>query len=165
MSTTAALTVACPTCSSAAGDPCRSRPKNRAANDKLPTTAPHAARKTAAAEHVAKLERLEAESAALAAAAKKRTCTYCSIRLTAKNSEKFNDGYCNACFEQAGIENDHQDGNHEAGSEMTTCPMCNPAIDRANRKPVVQTSHADCDHPSTKAGRAACRRERAKAAA
>lgn len=37
----------------------------------------------------------------------------------------------------------------------------------AEAKPAKRTmsSHADCDHPSTKAARAACRRERAEAAA
>lgn len=37
----------------------------------------------------------------------------------------------------------------------------------AEAKPAkrAMSSHADCDHPSTKAARAACRRERAKAAA
>jgi hypothetical protein len=136
------LIVACPKCHAEAASPCVT-----STGKKSPVHS----------------DRVKAASEAAAAKAKrtKRTCTVCGVRLTARNNNPANNSdLCDTCFEQAGWENDHQDGNHKPGSEMDRCPMCNPDIvpTHSDRS---WFSHAGCDHPSTKAARAACRRERA----
>lgn len=92
---------------------------------------------------------------------------------------------CPTCFATIGDPCRSRPKNHIKGAPMPTCPPHATRVKRAaevaaaapkkarkakaapatggERRP--QSSHKDCDHPSTKAGRAACRRERAKAAA
>ena len=61
------------------------------------------------------LAKLDAKSAKL--------CVVCtSRRRSTKQGE--NPELCSKCFEEAGYENDHYDGNHDAGSLPTKCPLC-----------------------------------------
>lgn len=53
----------------------------------------------------------------------------------------------------------------KANRDKTEQGLAEVEAELARRSKRVLTSHADCDHPKTKAGRSACRRERAKAAA
>ena len=34
---------------------------------------------------------------------------------------------CRKCWDEAGFENEHQDGGHDPGSRPDCCPMCRPA--------------------------------------
>lgn len=100
-----------------------------------------------------------------------RTCADCHKQLNRSNCtySLMNSDTCDACFDIAGIENEHQDGYHEADQEgpNARCPMCTGvAIADASREghagtTVARGSHADCykinAHAATKAGRAACR--------
>lgn len=77
---------------------------------------------------------------------------------------------CDKCYDIAGLENEHQDGQHDADGEYgpdSRCPMCTGvAIADASREghagtTVKRGSHAGCykinAHEATKTGRAACR--------
>jgi hypothetical protein len=77
---------------------------------------------------------------------------------------------CNVCYDQAGHENDHQDGHHEEADEAN-CPMCHPEIvvDRS-RKSSERVSKGRIDHrpcyavgahDKTFKGREGCRKARA----
>lgn len=99
-----------------------------------------------------------------------RTCCVCGTRLSARNCDPRNGSsdLCDTCFEQAGFENDHMDGNHEPGTERR-CPICDPSIvpnaehqaGHHNTAAHSHTSHAACyehgRHAATPAGRAWCR--------
>lgn len=78
---------------------------------------------------------------------------------------------CDDCYDIAGLENEHQDGVHDADQEgpHADCPMCGNAIkDRSKPsndvKAHAKMSHADCyangTHEKTREGRAACRKAR-----
>lgn len=53
----------------------------------------------------------------------KTPCVVCGARPKSKNINE-NPELCSVCFEEAGIENDHMDGNHAPGTERKHCPIC-----------------------------------------
>lgn len=88
----------------------------------------------------------------------------CTRRAAPKHLVGGNAETCLKCWDAYGMENDHQDGHHEDG-EGIDCPMCGtydprPRKGHTNGVSHVRTSHAECDHPRTPAGRAACRKAR-----
>lgn len=87
----------------------------------------------------------------------RRTCT--ETRCIRPAEQGTNTGLCELHNWEAMLENDHIDGNHDFDPD---CPVCNETETPAPRPEPTRknTSHADCDHPKTKAARAACRRER-----
>lgn len=53
------------------------------------------------------------------------TCEVCKIAKVNRKTQGSDSTMCTVCFEEAGIENEHQDGEHEAGTHFG-CPMCFP---------------------------------------
>ncbi len=103
------------------------------------------------------------------------TCTGCDTKLTKKNRTSANlgtlpgtfDDMCLTCYEEAGVENEHADGHHD-DTPAANCPECNvDAAIEVNEEielinPPAATgrknfNHANCVHPRTPKGRAACR--------
>jgi NAD-dependent SIR2 family protein deacetylase len=55
-----------------------------------------------------------------------KACESCGVLSWAsRQNDTANQALCTACFDAAGWENSHQDGNHEPGSEPL-CPICDP---------------------------------------
>lgn len=99
-------------------------------------------------------------------AAKK--CNSCQTRPVGSNNMA---ELCEACYDYAGWENQHQDDNHDGGENLDpNCLVCHgtdPAevpIKKGHSNGIKKshTSHAGCKHESTKAARAKCRKERAQ---
>jgi len=97
-----------------------------------------------------------------------KMCNSCKTRRA--SSENMAE-LCNPCYEYAGWENQHQDDNHDEGENLTPdCLVCHgtdpaeiPVVKgHSNGIKKSHTSHAACKHPSTKADRAKCRKERAQ---
>lgn len=104
-------------------------------------------------------------------------CTECGTKLNSKNrsSSPTNnanvtsdiDDACTKCYDYWGWENEHSDDDH-ANNAHTDCPVCLkefPQLRMARPRPEAptgrtNTSHANCAHPRTPAGRAACRKIR-----
>lgn len=105
------------------------------------------------------------------AARKPITCSDCHVQLNSSNTRHHRQhDLCDACYELAGLENEHQDGMHE-DEAVADCLMCDPNArkDRSRKArpstiPGPMQSHAACyaagTHEATKAGRAACRKGR-----
>lgn len=101
------------------------------------------------------------------------TCTNCGLKLTASNTAHAHGDMgvhdtCHWCWESFGLENDHNDHGHDEPREG--CPECGlyvPPTQRESRKGHTNTqkhsnsSHKGCDHLSTPAARAKCRKARA----
>lgn len=94
--------------------------------------------------------------------ATRRRCT--ELNCNRKAEQGTNTGLCEDHNWEAMMENDHQDGNHDYDEE---CPICRgswisepPSTPAAPRTEPTRTnrSHANCSHPRTPAGRAACRK-------
>lgn len=94
------------------------------------------------------------------------TCTDCHRRLTAANTT-IADDLCDDCYELAGHEAAHQDGDHDAEAHPD-CLLCDPnaRADRS-RKATTRVSGARIDHRPCYAagtheksfeGRESCRR-------
>jgi hypothetical protein len=61
-----------------------------------------------------------------------KACESCGVLSWAsRQNDTANQALCTACFDAAGWENSHQDGNHEPGSDPE-CPICDP--ERENRR-------------------------------
>lgn len=64
-------------------------------------------------------------------------CGDCKKRLTKKNRASDNgagkdfDDLCTVCYDRAGLENEHQDGQHEPGEFPQDCPLCEQHLDTA----------------------------------
>jgi hypothetical protein len=97
----------------------------------------------------------------------KPRCPDCRRVITAENhTPALGTEYCDDCFEQAGLENEHQDGYHDEG-RYANCPICTPScvVDRSKPSNTItdvrKGSHAGCyainAHEKSRAGRAACR--------
>lgn len=97
-------------------------------------------------------------------------CYYCQTRRSA--SPKLMDvAICQACYDYQGAENEHNDEGHGEDKIVETCLICQGADDPETTAPVKghsngiaksHTSHAACEHESTKSARAKCRKERAQ---
>lgn len=106
-------------------------------------------------------------------------CLVCGTKLNKANAAAIVEGnlgseLCCNCDYQGGLENEHNDYGHD--EPVDDCPLCNPdtvntvetvkAITEAKTvsTPTGRTNfdHSACTHPRTPAGRAACRKERAK---
>lgn len=111
------------------------------------------------------------------------TCITCDKRLNPRNRASVTQGalgfedVCEPCYIASGLENEHTDGKHE-GKLTVDCPICEgkpvdtPSVDvvrsshsaTTTKEPTMPNttrthfSHADCSHPRTPAGRAACRK-------
>lgn len=82
-------------------------------------------------------DKVEAEEAAKAKPAKKAkapktrkaesngVCVVCKIAKINAKTQGADSTMCTTCFDEGGIENEHQDGVHEAGTHFG-CPMCFP---------------------------------------
>ncbi|MGD7705488.1 hypothetical protein [Microlunatus sp. Y2014] len=92
-----------------------------------------------------------------------RNCTSCSTRLNLSIRAIENPDVCRTCWEQAGLENSHQDGHHDADREGANadCPMCQEATTKIKW---ARMSHKECGHPLTFADRQACRKAHREAA-
>lgn len=97
----------------------------------------------------------------------RKMCNSCQTRPAGSNNMA---ELCEACYDYAGWENQHQDDNHEGGENLTDeCLVCHgtdPAeipVKKGHSNGIKKshTSHAACKHESTKAARAKCRKERA----
>lgn len=87
---------------------------------------------------------------------------------------------CTRCLDYASWENVHSDDGHNSKpskseypqivEDMKHCPVCHPELDPRVVKPSAKRtsnqnaagphfSHANCDHPKTKAARAQCRKQ------
>lgn len=53
----------------------------------------------------------------------KNRCS-CGRAPKTKNTNGQNPELCDICWDEAGWENDHMDGNHEPGEKSDVCPMC-----------------------------------------
>lgn len=112
----------------------------------------------------------------MTAKAKKPTnCTDCGIDIR-KAHRSDNDALCINCFEDAALENDHQDNGHP--EFVDNCPLCDdreaptlvePTTDQPAQvvKPSTPTGrknfdHSACNHDNSKGARAACRKAMAK---
>jgi hypothetical protein len=103
------------------------------------------------------------------------TCTDCHRRLTSANTKVSGQhDLCDDCFDLAGLEASHQDGDHDGVDDEghsnfnADCLMCDPNA-RADRSksvklritPHTKRSHAACyeagAHDKTREGRAGCR--------
>lgn len=84
---------------------------------------------------------------------KRNSCTECG-----KRHNNFN-GLCDACEDFGMWENSHQDDDHE-NTPDPACPVCNlPRTGHTNTATKgPHRSHANCNHPRTPKGRAACRK-------
>ena len=73
------------------------------------------------------LARRTAKQAAKVAGRQPRTaknpCVVCGTRPKSKDINE-NPELCSVCFEEAGFENDHMDGNHAPGTERAGCSIC-----------------------------------------
>jgi hypothetical protein len=107
-------------------------------------------------------------------------CTICGTRNAV--SRRVNDGIegmCRDCYVYAGWENTHSDDGHDAIRDaqlegvdvptwattgildmMADCPVCNDLDTARHQNTVAKThrSHANCSHPRSPKGRAACRK-------
>jgi hypothetical protein len=90
-------------------------------------------------------------------------CTHCDKRLTSKNRTStvcgtlpgtFDDT-CTVCYEISGVENEHLDGHHD-DAPVAECPEC-PDVEAPVTTGRKNFNHANCTHPRTPKGRAACR--------
>lgn len=97
----------------------------------------------------------------------RKMCNSCQTRPVASNNMA---ELCEACYEYAGWENQHEDDNHDGGENLTDeCLVCHgedPATvevvkGHSNGIKKSHTSHAECSHEKTKSARAKCRKERA----
>lgn len=75
--------------------------------------------------------------------AKKGMCIVCTIRKgTSKNGRDFRD-MCDACYQEAGWENTHSDGDHENGTETDdACWICHPELNKAKAEAKAGRSRA-----------------------
>lgn len=112
---------------------------------------------------------------------KTRPCALCLKR--PRTARLFNPDLCHPCYEYCGWENTHSDEGHDNMSAndpteatyLADCPICQgvPAPWLTKEEPVKNAtttrparnvantrhmSHADCQHPRTPKGRAACRK-------
>lgn len=95
-----------------------------------------------------------------------KLCNSCNTRrVSSENMAEL----CAPCYDYSGWENQHEDDNHEGGENLTPqCLVCH-GTDPATVEPKghsngikkSHTSHAACNHPSTKKDRAICRKNRA----
>ena len=72
----------------------------------------------------------------------KATCPVCEKKIGNSKVERENRYYnntklCSKCFEEAGLENDHQDGHHD-GEFNDECPMCREAAEAAEAAEVTE---------------------------
>lgn len=105
-----------------------------------------------------------------------KNCVICNKRLNSENRAStlgfgiggaFDD-MCMSCYDYSGWENTHSDNDHETeGNFDQDCPICagiaiKEHVSDASKAHAPQThsSHAECEHESTKAARAKCRRQR-----
>lgn len=97
-------------------------------------------------------------------------CTDCHIKLNSSNTNSADD-LCDRCYDLAGLEASHQDGDHDDEADAD-CLMCDPNArgDRSRKGhagstiPREMQSHAACyaagTHAKSRAGREACRKGR-----
>ena len=97
-----------------------------------------------------------------------RICTDCHRKLNSSNTSTHHQpDLCDDCYDLAGLEAAHQDGDHDDTPD-TECLLCDPNArkDRSRKghegTTVAKGSHADCyaakAHDKSKAGRAGCRK-------
>ena len=106
---------------------------------------------------------------------KSTACTNCGLKLTKSNTAHAHGDIgvhdvCHFCYASWAMENEHDD--YDDHDETTQgCPSCGTFVKPTAKvtKPATSTqvhtkhtSHAACDHASTPAARAKCRKERAK---
>lgn len=111
------------------------------------------------------------------------TTTRCTESFTLANGEKVScdrkaapkhlvghhSNVCLKCYEAWMMENDHNDyGHDEEGVVTLDCPLCGTYDPRTtkghtNTAARTNTSHAACEHPTTPAARAKCRKARKQA--
>lgn len=98
------------------------------------------------------------------------TCYYCEKR-RAVSPMVLDVHICQACYDYQGAENHHTDVCEPQGTTDENCLICQGAPDPEITEPVKghsngikksHTSHAGCEHESTKSARAKCRKERAQ---
>ncbi|QGJ92140.1 hypothetical protein PBI_LAUER_31 [Gordonia phage Lauer] len=99
----------------------------------------------------------------------------CNRKAAPRREVSGHEQVCLSCFEAWMMENDHNDTGHDGAIErnetVAGCPECGTYDPRPTRKghsankgtKQVHRSHAACDHPSTPAARAKCRKARAAA--
>lgn len=99
---------------------------------------------------------------------KPTNCYDCGRKLTSSNRSDVNDDLCTKCADYAADENWHSDDAHDETGPVEGCRVCAGAVPTNDQKAghsngiaKTHTSHAACDHASTKAARAACRKARA----
>lgn len=98
----------------------------------------------------------------------RKMCNSCQTRpVSSDNMAEL----CEACYEYGAWENQHNDDNHDGGENLTdACLVCHgedpalvaPKKGHSNGIKKSHTSHAGCQHESTKSARAKCRKERAQ---
>lgn len=99
-------------------------------------------------------------------------CYYCETRRAA-SPKLLDTPICQPCYDYQGDENAHNDEGHAEGDVTNNpdCLICQGADDPETTPPVKghsngikksHTSHAGCEHESTKSARAKCRKERAQ---
>jgi hypothetical protein len=94
------------------------------------------------------------------------TCIDCGRTLRSSNRSTTNRDMCEACFEYAGWENEHDDNAHDETGAVEGCPVCEgnaptapaPRTGHTDTAPRSWSSHAGHDHPATAKARAACRK-------
>jgi hypothetical protein len=99
-----------------------------------------------------------------------KTCTQDEFHCTRPISKlAIGPELCDLCYDYAGWENQHNNDEHDAivdpTDDMKQCPVCHPELDKRQSKGRSNTnasgphfSHANCNHPKTKAARAQCRK-------
>ena len=76
---------------------------------------------------------------------KSYTCKVCGVTTRETGSCESGVGTCLACYDQAGLENEHMDGYHERS--VADCPLCPKTDLQALSQTLTQIRRQLADHP------------------